>query len=84
MSATRPAMPIVFPLRKAVFIADSAYLSTNVSHLPLIQVSVPGKSHNRTSDVLGLHFSDYRVNRPSAATVCFDYFLERGFGITSV
>jgi hypothetical protein len=28
--------------------------------------------------------SGNRVNRPSAAKVCFDYLLERGFGITSV
>jgi hypothetical protein len=34
-SATRPAMPIVFPRREnAVFIADSAYLSTNAGQLP--------------------------------------------------
>jgi hypothetical protein len=28
--------------------------------------------------------SDTRVNRPSAATICFDYFLESCFSITSV
>jgi len=27
---------------------------------------------------------DKRVNRPSAAKNCFDYFLESGFSITSV
>jgi hypothetical protein len=30
------------------------------------------------------HLSGNGVDRPSAAPVCFDYILERGFGITSV
>jgi hypothetical protein len=29
MSATSPAMPKAFPFRKAIFIADSVYLSMN-------------------------------------------------------
>jgi hypothetical protein len=41
----------------------------------------PDKSRNRKSQI---HMDGMGVNRPSAPPVCFDYILERGFGITSV
>jgi hypothetical protein len=43
------------------------------------------KSHYRTSAFwAGIHFTGNGVNRPTTATVCFDYLIGRGFGITTV
>jgi hypothetical protein len=50
----------------------------------LFGVSGEVRSKNNLTEPALLEMSGDGVNRPSAATVCFDYFIQHGFGITSI